>query len=280
MIDKTIGERRPVEMIKNTVESRGFNLGVVVLILLGAVTVGLCTYPVVMARWGAILNNIDLIIIGCFTIETLLRIFAELPRAWRYFSDPWNIFDFVIVVLCLLPLESDAIVAIRIIRLLRVLRIFRAFPKLRLLIRGILHSLTSVGYVAALLILHFYIFAIIGVTAFSTNDIEHFGNLGKAFLTLFQVLTLENWPDVMAPVKEAHPNIGVLYFITFIVSGTMVVMNLFVGVIVGGMSQAIQEEKDEVPKGNNGEDLADIRTSIKNIEEQLSRIVHQNDQKP
>jgi voltage-gated sodium channel len=153
------------------------------------------------------------------------------------------------------------------------LRIFRALPKLRLLVRGIAHSMSSVGYVATLLLMHFFLFAVVGVSVFSTNDAEHFGNLGSAFLTLFQVLTLENWPDVMAPVKAAHPVVGVAYFVGFIVTGTMVVMNLFVGVIVGGMSEAIQEEKSSTPgRSADADAAAEVRASLGRIAQDVRRL--------
>jgi voltage-gated sodium channel len=193
----------------------------------------------------------------------------------RYFRDPWNLFDVSIVTLCLLPLDSEAVIAIRIVRLLRIMRIFRALPKLRLLIRGMAHSISSVGYVAVLLLVHFYLFAVIGVSLFGSDDPRHFGNLGSAILTLFQVLTLENWPDVMAPVKAAHPLVGVFFFIGFIVTGTMVVMNLFVGVIVGGMSEAIQEDrKEDSIERKIADDVRDVREAFARMENKINAIEH------
>lgn len=160
---------------------------------------------------------------------------------------------------------------LRLFRLLRVLRIFRALPRLRLIVRGIVKSMSSVGYVAALLAVHFNIFAVIGVSTFSTSDTEHFGSLGAAFLTLFQVITLENWPDVMAPVKAAHPVLGVVFFVIFIITGTMVVMNLFVGVIVGGMSEAIQEvNKEDQGRESEGALVRTMSESIEVIEKEIA----------
>ncbi|HMA64317.1 MAG: ion transporter [Fibrobacterota bacterium] len=257
--------------LKGLVESKGFNFFIMGLILISAVNVGLSTYPGIMANIGDTIGILDWIIIGFFCVEALLRISAEWPKPFRYFSDPWNIFDFTIVVLCLLPLDSTAVVAIRIVRLLRVMRLFRALPKLRILIRGIVHSMSSVGYVAILLAMHFFIFAVIGVSIFGQADAEHFGDLGKAFLTQFQVLTLENWPDVMAPVKEAFGNVGIAYFILFIVTGTMVVMNLFVGVIVGGMSEAIEETKAEKEIDVN-EKLARVTSAFEKVNAEVNRL--------
>jgi voltage-gated sodium channel len=262
-------------------ETKAFNIGIIILIVLGAITVGLSTYENIMARWGLVIHGIDIVIIALFSGEIVLRIFSEGRKPWRYFLDPWNLFDFVIVGLCLLPLDNDAVVVLRVFRLLRVLRIFRALPKLRLIIRGIVKSISSVGYVAALLAVHFYIFAVIGVSVFAHADPEHFGHLGHAFLTLFQVITLENWPDVMAPVKAAHPVGGVLYFVVFIITGTMVVMNLFVGVIVGGMSEAIQEAKDEffeekkIPSDAQpvGDDLQSIQREMNAVSERLASFI-------
>jgi voltage-gated sodium channel len=257
-------------LIRRMLDSMKFNIGIMILIVLGAITVGLSTYPDLMERWAGVIGLIDGLIIAVFCVEIIMRIIAEGKKPWRYFLDGWNVFDFVIVALCLLPLENDAVVVLRLFRLLRVLRIFRALPKLRLIVRGIVKSLSSVGYVAALLAVHFYVFSVIGVSAFSSDDPEHFKHLGEAFLTLFQVITLENWPDVMAPVKAAHPVGGVLFFVIFIVTGTMVVMNLFVGVIVGGMSEAIQESKEEVALAT--ESGAEMRESIAILEKELAKL--------
>lgn len=258
--------------LKRLVESNNFNIFIALLIFAGAAIVGLSTFPHITSRWGTIISLLDGIIIALFTVEVLLRIFSETPHPLTYFKDPWNLFDMTIVILCLLPFDSDAVVAVRLVRLLRVMRIFRALPKLRLLIRGIAHSMSSVGYVAILLFIHFYLFAVVGVSLFAQHDTEHFGHLGRAFLTLFQVLTLENWPDVLAPVKLAHPVGGVLYFVGFIVTGTMVVMNLFVGVIVGGMSEAIEETKADEAKAKEEKELVAIRQSLTKLQASIDRL--------
>jgi voltage-gated sodium channel len=258
-----------INRIRILLDSRFFNILIMVLILLGAITVGLTTYSGIVARWGGIIEVVDGIIIAVFCVEIVLRILSEGKKPWRYFLDGWNLFDFFIVAVCLLPLHNNAVVVLRLFRLLRVLRIFRALPKLRMIVRGIVKSLSSVGYVAALLAVHFYIFAVIGVSVFAKADPEHFGHLGPAFLTLFQVITLENWPDVMAPVKAVHPVGGVLFFVAFIITGTMVVMNLFVGVIVGGMSEAIQEAREET--GNGADKTDELMASITVMEKELAR---------
>jgi voltage-gated sodium channel len=268
--ESTLQKPGVISRLRLLLDSRSFNLGIIVLIVLGAITVGLSTYSEIPARWSSVIKVVDGFIIAIFSVEIMMRIFAEGKKPWRFFLDGWNVFDFFIVGACLLPLENDAVVVLRLFRLLRVLRIFRALPRLRLIIRGIVKSLSSVGYVAALLAVLFYIFAVIGVSMFSSDDPDHFAHLGEAFLTLFQVITLENWPDVMAPVKAAHPVGGVLFFVVFIITGTMVVMNLFVGVIVGGMSEAIQETKDEAASGRGGG--KDIEKSILIVEQELTNI--------
>ncbi|MBI5725502.1 MAG: ion transporter [Planctomycetes bacterium] len=231
--------------LKLLAESKRFNLFIVGLIVLTSVLIGLDTYPSIAESWGWLINLIDNIILGCFVVEIMIRMGAEGRRPLRYFADPWNVFDFVIVGICLLPIHEQSVAVLRLVRVLRVLRLLKAMPQLRMIIQGMIRSLSSIGYIAILLFIHFYVFAVMGVSFFGRADEVHFGSLQSAMLTLFQVITLENWPDVMQPAREHFPVGGPAFFVVFIVLGTMVIMNLFVGVIVGGMTEAHQEIKKE-----------------------------------
>lgn len=175
-----------VNFIRPLVNSTAFNVFSIIQILAAAITVGLSTYPDLMANWGRWIHLVDLLIVAFFALEVALRMAAEYPRLWMYFKDIWNIFDLVIVILCLLPFDNDAVIVLRLVRLLRVLRIFRALPRLRLLIRGIAHSISSVGYVVALLTLHFYIFAISAFRFSPEPILSILGVLEKLFSRCFK----------------------------------------------------------------------------------------------
>jgi voltage-gated sodium channel len=269
--------------LRKIADSKRFNFFIVGLIVLTSIFIGLDTYPSIRSRWGHLLELIDRIILGIFVLEQVIRLGAEGRRPWRYFLDPWNLFDFLIISLCLLPIGQSSVAIVRLVRVLRVLRLIRTIPKLRMIIHGVISSLGSIGYIAVLLCVHFYLFAVLGVSFFSAVDSVHFADLQTSLLTLFQVLTLENWPDVMAPSKAMHPVGSPLFFIVFIVLGTMIILNLFVGVIVGGMTDASEEIKRESQElkrmkklqEGNGSPLEIVLCHVENVEKEIASLKEQ-----
>lgn len=232
--------------LKTIADSALFNGFITGLIIFSSIMVGVATYPGIWHRWRGPIEAIDAVVLACFVLELAIRIGAHGRTPLRYFRDPWNVFDFIVVVACLLPMQSQSVMVLRIVRLLRVLRLMRALPRLRMIIHGMIKSLDSLAYIGVLLFGYFYVFAIIGNTFFAEASPESFGRLHSSMLTLFQVITLENWPDVMNPVRAVHPVGGVAYFVLFILMGTMVIMNLFIGVIVGSMNEAVDEIKKDI----------------------------------
>jgi voltage-gated sodium channel len=259
---------------------QNFMLGV---ILVAAVLVGLHTDQAIMQRWGELLHRLDQLVLGLFTIELIIRIGAYGARPWRFFRDPWNIFDFLVVAICFLPLHSEFAAVLRLVRVLRVVRLVKAVPRLQLLVGALLKSVPSMGYVALLLMLHFYIYAVIGVSFFHVTDAEKFGNLPRAMLTLFEIVTLEGWVEVMSKQLEgATPwqQFGaVLYFLTFILSGTMIMLNLLIGVIMKSMEEAgaeMAEEKGTVSPATTETELAKIAEELSSIHARLARQASRN----
>jgi voltage-gated sodium channel len=261
------------QKIRTLVESPIFNQLVLAAILITALLVGISTYPEMEQKYGILIQIIDTIIIALFSIEIILRIMAE-EKPINYFKDPWNLFDFLIVAACFLPTRNKTILLLRLLRVIRTLRFFRAIPKLRVVINGMLNSLSSVWYVALMLLLQIYIFAVFGVTAFSKISPEYFGNLHTAFLTLFQVLTLENWPSVMEPIQAAEPVIGPAYFVLFISIGTMVIMNLFLGVIVNSMSESMKkiDESENPQEKKQGKEILAVKKQLDSLNKKLDEI--------
>lgn len=231
--------------LKWLAKSKGFNLSVVCFILLTSVLSGLDTYPAILREWGRLFNLVNSVIIGFFVAEILIRIGAEGRRPWRYFLDPWNFFDFIIVGLCLMPCPDHPVVILRLVRVLLVMRLFKIMPQFKMIVQGLIRSISSIGYIVVLLLVHFYMYAVLGVSLFSQLSPERFGNLQTAMISLFQVLTLESWTNIMLPERQAFPVVAPLFFISFIVIGTMVMLNLFVGVIVDAVIEAHNELKKE-----------------------------------
>jgi voltage-gated sodium channel len=254
-------------------ESAWFQHAVIALIILGAVLVGVETNPAIMARYGTLLHAIDFAIVLCFTAELIIRLIA-CGRAWpSFFRDGWNLFDTVVVAVCLLPLHAHYAAVLRLFRVLRVLRLVTRLPKLQLLVGALLKCIPSMGYVGLLLSLLFYIYAVLGVSLFSVHDATHFGTLPAAFLTLFQVVTMEGWVDIMRVQVEHHPVAAPAYFITFIMVGTMVILNLVIGVIMNSMTEMHDAiARETVRHGGREAELARIEGALREAEDALRRL--------
>ena len=263
--------------------NRYFNYFIFFLIFLSAVIIGIETYPGLASRYHALLSLTDRVIITLFTLEIALKIGSNGKRPWVYFSDPWNVFDFLIVAICLIPLNDTHYFAVfRILRILRIFRMITVFPKLRLIVSALLKSIPSMGYVIMLIGILFYVYAIVGVFVFGGADPLHFGDLHHAFVTLFKVLTLEGWTDIMnTHILGAGGNGSqqivsfwpFLYFASFIIVGAMIIMNLFIGVIMNSMDESQKELTRELNEMKYKEkDTNELYTHI------ISRLDELNDE--
>ncbi len=241
-----------------------FQNTIIGVILLAGLLVGLETYPHILSAVGPQLHFLDKLVLAIFSIEILIKFAARYPRPLSFFSDPWNVFDFVIVGVCFLPFATQYAMVLRILRLLRVLRLIRAIPRLQIVVEALLKSLPSMGYVSILLMVLFYVYAVIGTFLFGVNDPIHFGSLQASFLSLFRIVTLEDWTDIMYtqmygcdvygfnPYPELcttaipHPILSPVYFVSFVLLGTMIFLNLFIGVIVNGMDEARKKHEADI----------------------------------
>jgi voltage-gated sodium channel len=220
------------------VAAKWFHHFIVAVIVVAGVVAGLETSPAIMARYGGMLLALDQIILGIFVVEALLKMAAHGRRPWRYFADGWNVFDFLIVVICLLPVGGPFAAVLRLARALRLLRLVSALPKLQLLVGALLKSLSAMGYVSLLLALLFYIYAVAGIHLFGRTDAANFGSLPAALLTLFRIVTLDNWGDIfLAQLAHVSAVKVAVYFVTFIIFGTMIILNLFIGIIMNSMAE-------------------------------------------
>jgi voltage-gated sodium channel len=239
------------------VESKLFRNFILGIILLSGVIVGIETYPGLYQHNLAFFHVADQLIIGIFVLEIMLKILSFGTSPLNYFRDPWNLFDFVIVAVCFIPnVDTHFVTVLRLARILRVFRIISVLPKLQILVNALLKSIPSMGYVVVLLSIVFYIYAVAGSFLFGKSDPVHFGSLHISMISLFKVLTLEGWTDIMNiqlygtsdPTSEyartPDSYASVAYFVSFILFGAMIIMNLFIGVIMNSM----QESQDEIKK--------------------------------
>jgi voltage-gated sodium channel len=260
---------------RRIVHSPWFQRFIIATIIFAGVLAGIETDKGMMAAHGTLLHSLDRIILAVFIIEAVLKLTALSPRPWNYFKDGWNVFDFSVIVLCLLPMDSQFAVVLRLGRTLRLLRLVSALPKLQLLVGALIKSFSSMGYVGLLLGIMFYIYAITGVHLFGGHDKEHFGNLSAAFLTLFQTITLDDWKFLFDSASGKSPAIAAAYFVSFILLGTMIMLNLFIGIIMNSMEEMHRELDEQTNAklglGKNGDVLSDLST----LDEQLSAMKNQ-----
>lgn len=255
------------------VEKPAFEYFIVWLILLNAVILGLETSPSIVAEYDDWLRFGNNVILGVFILEAALKIIAVAPRLKLYFGNGWNLFDFSIVVLSLLPASGEYAMIARLARLLRVARLISTIPELRLIVATLVRSIPSMGHVLMLMGVIFYIYAVAGYHLFHDHDPTHWRNLGISLLTLFRVVTLEDWTDVMYTAMEMH-YLSWIYFVSFVVVGTFVVINLFIAVVLNNLEEAKQEQLATLQKPPSKDE---ILKELRQTQEALARLQHRLD---
>ncbi|WP_299944627.1 ion transporter [uncultured Microbulbifer sp.] len=222
-----------------------FNQMIIGMILLNGVVVGLETSRWMVEHFGALLGGINQLVLGVFILEATVKIAAYGSRPWRYFSSGWNCFDFTIIALSLIPAAGPLATLARLVRVLRVLRLVSAFPELRVLVDTLLRSLPSMLHIALLMGIIFYIYGVAGYFLFHEVDPVHWRSLPIALLSLFRIVTFEDWTDIMYIAMEAMPWAWV-YFVSFVVMGAFVMINLFIGVVLNNLEEAKLRRMDEM----------------------------------
>lgn len=221
--------------LRRLAESHGFCKFITSLIIINAAVLGLETYPSIMAEYGPALKAIDHAILWIFVAELTVRLGAA---GGRFFRDPWSVFDVAVVAIAFMP-ANQAFAVLRVARVLRVLRLISIFPRLRRVVEGLISAIPGIGSIGAILIIIFYVFAVMATKLFGATHPEFFGTLHASLFSLFQVMTLEGWPDIVRQVKQAHP-FAPAFFIPYILIATFTVLNLFIAVIVDAMQREHQ----------------------------------------
>ena len=259
--------------LKRIESSKVFQTVVIAIIILSALTIGAKTYdlpPLVEQSLSVMDNAITLF----FLVEILFR-FAACPLKRRFLMDGWNLFDTIVVIGSLIPLDnSEAVLLGRLLRVFRVLRLVSVVPELRFLINSLLKAIPRMGYIALLMFIIFYIYAAMGSMFFASVDETLWGDVAIAMLTLFRVATFEDWTDVMYATMEDYP-MSWLYYLTFIFLTAFVFLNMMIGAILEVMSE--EQNAKQAQKAHDERD--EIARQLRDVQEQLQELTKQVSEK-
>jgi voltage-gated sodium channel len=230
--------------VARVVDANLFTIVVVATIAVNAVVLGLQTYEGVAERWGALLDGINAACVTVFVVELLTRISSYWPRPWEFFRNAWNVFDFVVVGATFVPGVAENSTLLRLARLLRVVRIVRVLPDLRILLRGVWRSVPPLASIAAVTVMILFVYGMVGWILFADELPEQWGNVGRAMLTLFVMLTLEDFPVYMDEAMDVH-RWAWIYFVSFILVAAFIVLNVLIGIVLNSMEEARELERRE-----------------------------------
>ena len=230
-----------VEAFLKIRNSKFFNTLVISVIIASALYAGVSSYnEIIPTDYFFLLQVFDYSITIFFTIEILIRIFAERSLI-NFFKDGWNVFDFLIVSISLIPIGgAESIFVARLLRIVRILRIITVVPAFRHIIDSLIKTIPRVGFIALLMFIFIYIWGAIGTLFFDEINPERWGNIGVAMLTLVQVATYDDWAAVMRELIVVYP-VAWIYFVSFIIINAVVLLNMVIGVIVDVMTKESRE---------------------------------------
>lgn len=237
--------------------------GILAVILFNAVLLGLETSQTMMSMFGGLLKALDTACLAIFVIEIVLKLIAY---RFAFFKSGWNVFDFIIVGIALVP-GTEGLSVLRALRILRLLRVVSVAPSLRRVVEGFVSALPGMGSVFVLMALIFYIGSVMATKLFGATFPDWFGTLGLSAYSLFQIMTLESWSmGIVRPVMEIYPYAWA-FFVPFIMVTTFAVVNLLVGLIVNSMQDVASEDSDAATDKHREE----LLERLQSIEEKLSK---------
>jgi voltage-gated sodium channel len=220
--------------VGSVVESNRFQLFIVGVIVLNAITLGAETSTFLNAEFGPVLTVIDHLALAVFTVELGARLYAF---GWRFFQDPWNVFDFVIVAIALIP-TAGPLSVLRSLRILRALRLVAMVPSMRRVVTALVKSIPGLLSLSGLLVLLVYVGGVIASNLFGDTGDPRFSGLGPTLLTLFQITTGDGWSDVMRDLMDQKP-LAWIFFLIYLMVGSFTMLNLFIAVVCSAMQEEI-----------------------------------------
>jgi voltage-gated sodium channel len=256
------------EKVRRLVEARGFQHTIMAVIVINAAMLGAATSPHLSDGVRELFDTLDRVTLAIFVLELLLKLYAY---RLRFFRDPWNVFDLLVVAVALVPAASGFSV-LRALRLLRMLRLISMIPSMRRVVATLLAAMPGAASIVGLLALVVYVSAVLGTTLFGPKAPQHFGELDTSLWTLFQTLTGEAWPEIADDVMAEYP-MSWIFFLIFIMISTFVVLNLFLAVIVGAMESVRDAEEAEMEAALE-ETEADIKAELAAMRQEI-RALHE-----
>ncbi len=255
--------------LKSFVESGPIQRLIIILILVSAVLLGLETSKSVVETWGAWLFLFDRVIIIVFVIEIVLRLMVYRTQ---FFRDPWSVFDFIIVGVSLIP-ASGPFEVLRSLRVLRVLRLLTMVPSMRRVVGGMLAAIPGLGSVVAVMLVIYYVSAVMATNLFGDEFPEWFGSLGGSAYTLFQIMTLESWSmGIVRPIMDVFPYAW-MFFVPFILIATFMMLNLFIAVIVNAVQEVGHREPSKPPEKEPVDvDMQTLQRHVLKMEEDMAEL--------
>ena len=251
-------------LLKNFIESKFINVFITFVILVNAITLGLETSDTLVSKFGNVLTYIDKIALSIFVVELMIKIFVY---RLSFFKSGWNNFDFIIVTIALIP-SSGPLSILRAFRIFRALRLLSVIPSMKKVIQAMFYAIPGIASVGTIILLIFYISAVLVTNLFGKKFENWFGTIGDSMYSLFQIMTLESWSmGIVRPVMEEYPYAWA-FFVPFILITTFAVLNLFIGIIVDAMQN--QTNEDENKNDENSQSI--FKEKIYSIEKELKEI--------
>jgi voltage-gated sodium channel len=249
------------------IESTPVQRFIVAVILINAIILGLETSPEAMRNFGPVLVTIDRICLAIFIAELAAKLAVY---RWHFWRNGWNVFDFVVVGIALVP-GAGVWAVLRSLRVLRVLRLLTVIPQLRKVVAAFLHAIPGLTGVIFVMSIFYYTAGVIATKLFAETHPQWFGTLGESLFTLFQIMTLESWSmGVVRPVMEQHPWAWA-FFVPFIIIATFTILNLFIGIIVSTMQELATLPDPRRPDADLLAILARLEGSVTELRGELNR---------
>jgi len=262
----SVDDGRRAGRLARLVDSSRFNLAIAAVIVANAVVLGLETYPGVMASYGGLLLLANELFFAVFVVELVLRIASYGSRPQDFLRNGWNVFDLVVIGAVLIPGVREQAQLLRLLRLARIVRLVRFLPDARMLVLTVIKSIPAVASMVVLTILLLFVYGMVGWSLFGQALPDSWGTIGRSMLTLFVLLTLENFPTYLA---EAEPvsALAIPFFVSYVLLAAFIVFNLLIGVVISSMEKAREEEtRREIA------DDAEMLARLSEVQEALARL--------
>lgn len=243
---------------------------IIALIVLNGAILGIQTSASLTAHFGPWLSLLDQLILAVFVLEIFLKLTAS---GRQFFRSYWNLFDFFVVAIALVP-ASGPFAVLRVLRVLRLLRLISVVPRLRFVVEALLHAIPGIASIGVLILIIFYVFAVVATGLYGAAFPDWFGNLGRSMFTLFQIMTLESWSmGVVRPVMQVFP-FAWIFFVLFILVATFTMLNLFIGIIVETMQtlHAKSDEDEKSKKSPTEDDPASVIDEVRGLRKEIAQL--------